>query len=117
MHMKRNLLAILIGALVASPALGRAGLKPNQIQKGLTYSQAAAQSTKTRAEVKQELRAHGTRTAKMERSRLGLVPKSEQIGAKDTHKSRAEVRAALDKAYQQGKLNPPNAEIGWRTHL
>ena len=109
--MKRNLLAILIGALVATPAFARTGLKPNEIQQGLTFME-ARQSDTTRAEVRRELRSSERRAKLMSQSRLGLVPKSEQIGAKDTHKTRAEVRAEVVKAYRNGKLIPENAEIG-----
>ena len=109
--MKRNLLAILIGALVATPAFARTGLKPNEIQQGFTFKE-AQQSDTTRAEVRQDLRSGERRARLMGQTRLGLVPKSEQIGAEASHKTRAEVRAEVVKAYRNGNLIAENAEIG-----
>ena len=117
--LKRNLLAVAIGTLFATSALADAetGLKRNEIQPGLTYAQ-ASEADRTRMDVRQQAKASDSRFRLLHRTQVGVVPKSEQIGARDdgAPKTRAQVRAEVIEAYQDGELRADNAEIGkrWR---
>jgi len=118
--LKPNLLAIAIGALFATSAFADAetGLKRNEIQPGLTYSE-ASEVDKTRKDVRKQTKVSDSRFTVLHRSQIGLVPKSEQIGARDdgAPKTRAQVRAEVVEAYREGELTAENAEIGKRWRL
>ena len=102
--MKRQVVAVLLGSLFALPAFANFEMYGNG-----TEPQAAA-STKSRAQVGQELLAAKRSNDWMVNSELGTVSRP-AAPAKAAGKSRDEVRAELEQAYRAGEMIA-NAELG-----
>jgi hypothetical protein len=107
--MKRQVLAVAVGSLIALPAFAdfETGLEVNEIQPGMPYS--SVLSGKTRNDVRNELIAAQRSGNVIVNAELGTMAKQGTSVA--SGKSRDEVRTELAQAQRSGNFIT-NAELG-----